>query len=101
MINKSEWLFKGKLKQVTKPWQKYLEGKVLLLFKFNEEAFNLILAHDEEGNTIENLCKYIFENDRETYDKLGYESLNAWMEECKLGNDGFGFTKDEIEILED
>lgn len=90
-------ILKGRVKQNGLPWQKYLEGKELLLFKTGE-GYNLI-SIKEEVNGIENLCKYIYENERDSYYECGYESLDDFIEECKLGNDGFGFDKDEIELI--
>lgn len=90
---------KAKLKKVTQPWHKYLDGKTLVV-EWLCEQFQLLNVIGEK-DWIENLCKYVCENDKKLFNELGYESLNAYIEECKLGNDGFGFSKDEIEIVEE
>jgi len=86
----------GKLKKVTLPWHEYLKEKRLLLFKLGE-GYNLLSIVGEKG--IRGLCKWCYENNRKDFDDMGYESLDDWIEECELGNDGFGFGKDEIEEL--
>lgn len=89
---------KAKLKKVTKPWQEYLKDKILIVGWLCKE-FQL-LGIIGEKDWIKNMCEYIYKNDKETYNEIGYKSLDAWIEECELGNDGFGFDKDELEILE-
>lgn len=89
---------KAKLKKVTQTWQKYLESKTLVVGWLCKQ-FQL-LGIIGEKDWIENICKYVYKNDRKAYDEIGYKSLDAWIEEVKLGNDGFGFDKDELEILE-
>jgi len=89
---------KAKLKKATKSWQGYLKDKILIVGElFN--GYNLIGILGEKD--FSGLCKYAYENDKAVFDELGYETLNAWIEECELGNDGFGFSKDGIEILEE
>lgn len=86
----------GKLKEVALPWHEYLKEKKLLLFKLGE-GYSLLSIVGEKG--LRGLCKWYYENDKKGFDEMGYESLNDWIEECELGNDGFGLDKGEIEEL--
>lgn len=86
----------GKLKKATLPWHECLKDKKLVLFEMSE-GYNLLSIAGEEG--IKGLCKWCYENNRKDFDEMGYESLDDWIEECELGNDGFGFEKNEIEEL--
>lgn len=96
-VDKLKKSFKlGKLKKASKPWQKYLINKTLMLMQFNNGSYDLILIEGESG--LDGLCKYAWENDADSRKKTGYESLEAFIEECNLANDGFGFEKEDIEI---
>lgn len=90
---------KAKLKEATQPWQKYLMEKTLIVGWLCEQY--TLLGIKDEKDWIKNLCQYIYDNDRKTYNEIGYKSLDIWIEECELGNDGFGFSEDEIEIVEE
>lgn len=95
--NLKECFKRGKLKEATKPWQKYLINKTLLLMQFKNGSYDLILIEGEVD--LDSLCRYVWENDKLAKEEAGYESLEAFIEECELGNDGFGFDEDEIEII--
>lgn len=90
---------KAKLKKFTYPWQQYFKNKTLIVGELFGDYTLLGIVDDKDCFKI--LCKYVYENDRETFNELGYDSLEAWIEEVELGNEGFGFKKDELEILED
>lgn len=92
----------GKLKKITLPWHEYLKDKKLIVFKFGT-GYNLIgIIGENKG--LDGLCNYTWENDPETVKESGYDytkdSVEDFMEEVYLGNDGFGFNKDEIEIYD-
>lgn len=91
----NDFISTGKLKEVKMPWQRYLEGKTLILFEF-EDRYNLLAIKGEKG--LDGLCKYAWEYDSETAEESGYESLENFIEDVNLGNDGFGFKKNEIEL---
>ena len=69
----------------------------LVLLKSGET----LISDIKELVSEEKICGYIYENDKESFEELEYDSLESWTEECELGNEGFGFNKDELEILED
>lgn len=92
-------IYFAKLKKVTQPWHECLKGKELFVGEI-DGSYNL-LAVSGDRNWVENLCKYVYKNDKKMYEELGYESLESYIENCMLGNDGFGFDKDEIEIIEE
>lgn len=85
---------KGKLKNIIKPWHKYLEDKIMLLISMFG-IWNLIVIEGEED--LNGLCEYAWNNDPEA--KAEYDTLKGWQEEVENGNDGFGFDYDEIEII--
>lgn len=89
----------GKLKEIKRPWHKYLEGKTLILFELGG-AYNLLAIKGEEQFGLKGLCKYSWENDIEAVNEEGYEKLEDFIEEVNFGNDGFGFDKDEIELCD-
>ncbi|APM41373.1 hypothetical protein [Clostridium kluyveri] len=90
----------GKLKKVTEPWHGYLKDKKLIVFKIGT-GYNLISIDGEKGEkNLEGLCKYAWENDPETTQESGYDCVEDFIEEVNLGNDGFGFNEDEIEICD-
>lgn len=95
LFNKS--IKTGKLKEVKATWQKYLEGKTLILFEFGGD-YNLLAIKGEKG--LKGLCEYEWQNDVKSLQEEGYESLREYTEEVNLGNDGFGFDKDEIELID-
>lgn len=88
----------GRLKKVIMPWHQHLKDKNLILFEFGT-GYNLI-GIIGENNGLDELCNYTWENDPETVKESGYDytkdSVEDFMEEVKMGNDGFGFDKDEI-----
>lgn len=67
------------------------------MFKIGE-MYSLLSIVGEKG--LKGLYKWCYENCRKDFDEMGYESLDDWIEECELGNDGFGFDKDEIELID-
>lgn len=86
----------GKLKKVTLPWHKYLWNRKLILFEMGI-GYNLIGIMGENSG-LDGLCKYEWENDPKMAQENGYEKLEDFIEEVNLGNDGFGFSEDEIEL---
>lgn len=93
----TEFISAGKLKEVKVPWQRYLKEKTLILFEFGG-GYNLLAIKGEDG--LKDLCKYAWEYDPETVEESGYESLENFIEDVNLGNDGFGFKKNEIELCD-
>ena len=91
----TEFISAGKLKATKRPWHKYLEGKILILFEFGG-AYNLLAIKDEKS--LKGLCKYAWEHDEENSKE--YDCLDDFIGEVELGNDGFGFDKDEIELCD-
>lgn len=90
---------KAKLKKAFNPWHEYLKDKILIVGKMFDD-YNLIgIVGEKKG--IKNLCNYCYENDKKAFEQSGYDNLMNWIEECELGNDGFGFSKDELEILDE
>ena len=91
----------GKLKEAKEPWHKYLKGKTLLLFDlFGRYSLTGILYGKYKSEKLESLCKYVWENCKEEMEEEGYEKVEDFIEEVNLGNDGFAFDKDEIELLD-
>ena len=87
----------GKLKKVKYPWHKYLEGRKLMLFTWSDSTYNLIGIYGE-NNGLDGLCEYVWKNDAKAAKEDGYKSLEEFKEDVYLGNNGFGFDKDEIEL---
>ena len=86
----------GKLIDAKLPFHNYLKDKELILGKVFEQWTLLGIYNDEGG--FKKLCKWVWENDKPSCE--GYEKLEDFIKEVNLGNDGFGFDLDEIEIIE-
>lgn len=92
-------ILKAKLKKATAGWHMYLEGKTLIVGEI-DGSYNLLSIFGEK-NGISNLYEFVYDNCKDLYKELGYKSLKDYIAECKIGNDGFGFDKDEIELLKE
>ena len=90
-------IFIAKIKKVTYPWHEFLKDKILIVGELCKH-YNLLGIKDDK-DWVKNLCNYIYKNDKETFNDLGYQIIDEYISECKCGNDGFGFYKDEIEII--
>jgi hypothetical protein len=88
-------IMKGKLKKATHEWQEYLLEKELLLCTGLGNTLNL-LAIDERG--LDEFCELLWY--KNMFVKEDYGSLKDLIEDIKLGNYGFGFCIDEIEVIE-
>ncbi len=82
-------LYKAKLIKQTKAWHKHLENNVLLVGKLFD-SYKLI-NFNGDFNT---LCKTEWKNELEHQ----YDTLSIFQQEVALGNDGFWFEPDELEI---
>lgn len=86
------YLVVGKLKEVKEDWHEYLKDRELVLFNLFGQ-WSLMSIKNENG--LGGLCEMIWENEKEH----DYCSLEGWKEDVELGNAGFGFDYDEIEII--
>lgn len=85
---------KAKITEVKRPFHNFLIAKTLLLGEILG-TYNLLGI---KGYSLSDLCKWVWENDRDIVEE--YETLEEYIEEVNFGNDGFGFEKEEIEILD-
>ncbi|OZV10770.1 hypothetical protein CIW83_18295 [Tissierella sp. P1] len=88
-------IVKGKLKKATHEWQEYLLNKELLLCTGLENTLNLLAIDEKDLNEY---CNYLW--DKNYFVREEYERLEWLIEDIELGNYGFGFDVDEIEIIE-
>lgn len=88
-------IIKGKLKKAEHEWQEYLLGKELLLCTGLNNTVKLLAIEEME---IIFFCKYLWDNNH--FVREDYVSLKELVEDVGLGNYGFGFDIDEIEITE-
>lgn len=87
-------VIKGKLKQAKEGWQKYLEGKTLVLCTSISGRWALCAIEGEEN--LDGMCKFVWGIELEH----DYETLEDMQEDVSLGNYGFAFETDEIEVLQ-
>lgn len=88
-------IMKGKLKKATHEWQEYLLEKELLLCTGLGNTLNLLAIDEKDLNEY---CNYLWDNNH--FVREDYGSLEVLLEDIELGNYGFGFDVDEIEVTE-
>lgn len=88
-------IIKARLKAATEEWQQYLVGKELLLYTTIRSYWALVGIEGEEDLT--DFCKSVWEKEEEHE----YESLNGFIADVNMGNCGFDFSVEEIEIIEE
>lgn len=87
-------VMKGKIKKPSNSWEEYLNGKTLILCTGLVETLNLLGIEGEEE--LDDLCEHVWN----AHEEQGHYTLEDFKEAVKLGNDGFGFDKNNIEIIE-
>lgn len=87
---------KAKIKEPKNKWHEYLTGKQLIVGELGG-SYNL-LGFDGTEEEYKELCKIAWENEPE--EEHQYDTLESFTAEVLEGNDGFGFTADEIELIE-
>lgn len=89
-------IVKGRLKQADpeREWQNYLVGKELILGTGFGDTWTLYGITGEPG--MEDFMKYAWETEPEPRE---YGSLEDMIDDIEMGNYGFSFELDKIEVI--
>lgn len=87
---------KAKIKTSKNKWQEYLADKVLIVGEIGGHYSFLGFEGQEED--YKELCRIAWYSLPK--EERPYEHLGNFIDEVLLGNDGFGFDAEEIEIIE-
>ncbi|MCH4200656.1 MAG: hypothetical protein LKF87_14560 [Clostridium tyrobutyricum] len=95
----------GKIKDIRKPWQRYLKGRNLFLIDHGNKGYTLISIFEQYGEkTLEDLCEYIWEKNNNNAGETiteGYKTLEEFIDAVNRGYTEIKFNRNDIKVCQE